>query len=115
MTIKTPEQIAAEVFKASNWFQVEDRHEFMDAVVAAIEADRAQRRDALDALHDWAVNVSCFMAEDKSNDWSEELAELAEIEREYGLVDDEEPEPTSDDERGKYAKYLDQQFWGDRD
>lgn len=85
MAIKTPEQIAAEVFKASNWFQVEDRHEFMDAMVAAIEADRAQRRDALDALHDWAVNVSCFMAEDKSNDWSEDLANLAEIERKNGL------------------------------
>ena len=50
MTIKTPEQIAAEVFKASNWFQVEDRHEFMDAMVAAIEADRAQRESVNEAF-----------------------------------------------------------------
>ena len=53
------------------------------------------------------------MAEDKSNDWSEELADLAEIEREYGLVDD--AEPTSDPEAEDYGKYLDQQFWGDLD
>ncbi len=112
MTIKTPEQIAAEVFKASNWFQVEDRHEFVDAMIAAIEADRAQRADALDALHAWAVSMSYSLGTDKSNDWSEELAELAKIEREYGLVDDD-AEPTSDPEAEDYGKYLDQQFWGD--
>lgn len=41
--IKTPEQIAREVCESSNWIQPDDRHEFMDAMTAAIEADRAQR------------------------------------------------------------------------
>ena len=50
---KTPEQIAAEVFKASNWFQVEDRHEFMDAMTAAIEADRAQRASVQEIVEAW--------------------------------------------------------------
>lgn len=30
-------------------------------------------------LIDWAIRVSEFMATDKSNDWSEELAELDKI------------------------------------
>lgn len=35
---------------------------------------------AYDELRQWATKVSTFMAEDKSNDWSEEIAELEEIE-----------------------------------
>lgn len=113
MTIKTPEQIADTIA----WRRWRDINKLQDAVfdamVRAIEADRAQRATALDALHAWAVSMSDFMSTDKCNDWTEELTRLAEIEREHNLVDDDE-EPTSDDERD-YGKYLDQQFWGDRD
>ena len=125
MTIKTPEQIAADTARpdALDCPMCGIRHPYIthwpcagafdDArVVAAIEADRAQRADALDALHAWAVSMSYSLGTDKSNDWTEELAELAKIEREYGLVDDD-AEPTPDPEAEDYGKYLDQQFWGD--
>lgn len=59
------------------------------AVHAGIEADRVQRSRVLDALHTWAVDVSYSLSTDKSNDWSEELDELASIERFYGLVDED--------------------------
>ena len=122
MTIKTPEQIAADTARpdALDCQMCGIRHPYIahwpcagafdDArAVAAIEADRAQRDAAMaDALYEWAVNVSYSLDTDKSNDWSEELAELAEIERKYGLV-------ASDPEAEDYGKYLDQQFWGDRD
>ena len=55
-----------------------------EMMVAAIEADRAQRAHE-DALHEWAVLLSYSLSTDKSNDWSEELDELASIERFYGL------------------------------
>ena len=101
---KTPEQIAEEVAvsiynhdgDAAERIEHEAKVGDMDGdmilglMAEAIEADRAQRADALDALHEWAVNVSCFMAEDKSNDWSEELDALAEIEQMYELVDKDE-------------------------
>ena len=84
MTIKTPEQIARETCEASNWIQPDDRHEFVDAMIAAIEADRAQREfpmsDPVIELREWASTVSQFMAEDKSNDWREEIAQLEAIE-----------------------------------
>lgn len=43
-TIKTPEQIAREACEASNWITPDERDEFVDAMTAAIEADRAQPR-----------------------------------------------------------------------
>ena len=102
MTIKTPEQIAAEVVQATYGPEagasahatmsrvLDERDEYtaadiFDLMHAAIEADRTQRAEALDALHAWAVNVSYLMGTDKSNDWSEDLAELAKIERKNGL------------------------------
>ena len=63
MTIKTPEQIAAEVFKASNWFHVEDRHEFVGAMIAAIEADRAQRAHEDAMQKRWEVDTALTIAE----------------------------------------------------
>ena len=55
-----------------------------DRIAAAIEADRAQREhpmsDPLIELREWASTVSQFMAEDKSNDWREEIAQLQVIE-----------------------------------
>ena len=45
--------------------------------------------DALEALHTWAVELSYTLSTDKSNDWSEELSALANIEALYGLVDDD--------------------------
>lgn len=111
---KTPEQIAEDIYAPvhEEWAWALGRRRLIPLMVAAIEADRAQRADALDALHAWAVNVSYSLGTDKSNDWAEELAELAEIEREYGLVDDD-ADPTSDPDAEDYGKYLDQQFWGD--
>ena len=91
--IKTPEQIAIRPLVG-----IESRLEELgititsDVEVAikrgiaqAIEADRVQRSRVLDALHTWAVDVSYSLSTDKSNDWSEELDELASIERFYGL------------------------------
>lgn len=115
MTLKTPEQIAyaQTALYAQNDFATDAPSVARALIIAAIEADRAQRTAALDALHAWAVSMSDFMSTDKCNDWSEELTRLVEIEREHNLVDDDE-EPTSADERD-YGKYLDQQFWGDHD
>ena len=87
--MKTPEQIAAEVIDARPGFwrersaseQIVIRH---DLLIAAIEADRAQREfpmsDPMIELQEWASTVSQLMAEDKSNDWSEEIAQLQVIE-----------------------------------
>ena len=50
---KTPEQIAREVCESSNWIQPDDRHEFMDAMTAAIEADRAQRASVQEIVEAW--------------------------------------------------------------
>lgn len=53
-------------------------------IAAAIEADRAQREfpmsDPVIELREWASSVSQFMAEDKSNDWFPEIAQLEAIE-----------------------------------
>ena len=92
MTIKTPEQIAAEaMLSVMEYVSLDDASmaAWTGALVAAIEADRAQRSRVLDALHTWAVDVSYSLSTDKSNDWSEELDELASIERFYGLVDED--------------------------
>lgn len=37
----------------------------------------------LDALRDWASRITQLMAEDKSNDWSEEISEYEEIVKEH--------------------------------
>ena len=85
--IKTPEQIAYEqtALYAQNDFAMDAPRMARALIVAAIEADRAQRSRVLDALHTWAVSVSYSLSTGKSNDWSEELVELASIERFYGL------------------------------
>jgi hypothetical protein len=44
---------------------MDERYEFLEAYV--------------ERMDQWANKVSEFMATDKSNDWSEELAELEEI------------------------------------
>lgn len=97
--MKTPEQIAREAVRqyitapfARN--QMDPREliaglglsnaqaaSIFDMVIDAIEADRAQREHLTSELQEWASTVSMFMAEDKSNDWSEEIAQLEEIER----------------------------------
>lgn len=101
--MKTPEQIAEEVAlsiydhdgDAAERIEHEAKVGDMDGdmilglMAEAIEADRAQCAAALDALHAWAVSMSEFMSTDKSNDWSEELTGLVEIEREHNLVDDD--------------------------
>ena len=93
MEIKTPEQIADEfmdtlAYQAAPDSTVADMAQTIRGMVEdAIEADRAQRADALSALHEWAVSVSYSMSTDKSNDWSEEIDALVEIEQMYELVD----------------------------
>ena len=101
MTVKTPEQIAAEV--AGSYFDtyqdsaeevgddegqpiVETWPALRECIAAAIKADRAQR-DA--AMADAIRQVRRLMD------------------------DDEEPEPTYDERQADYDEYLDQQFWGD--
>lgn len=80
--MKTPEQIADERI-ALNYMDATaftlalsagdvDHDGIRAMLIAAIEADRAQRT----ALEDWAHNVAALMAEDKSNDWREEIAQL---------------------------------------
>lgn len=100
MTTKTPEQIAEEVAvsiynhdgDAAERIEHEAKVGDMDGdmilglMAEAVKIDRSQRANALGALHAWASTVSQFMAEDKSNDWSEELDALAEIEQMYELV-----------------------------
>lgn len=83
--MKTPEQIA-DATMSHFGFSVRDPDRAMAeaAAIAAIEADRAQREqpmsDPLIELREWASTVSQFMAEDKSNDWREEIAQLEAIE-----------------------------------
>lgn len=61
-----------------------DGNMILGLMAEAIEADRAQREhpmsDPLIELREWASTVSQFMAEDKSNDWREEIAQLEVIE-----------------------------------
>lgn len=105
--MNTPEQIAAaeaaaqSVIDANDLEQVDGENPlsalgwamgedmgYEDALIrlaaAAIKADREQRAfsmsDPLIELREWASTVSQFMAEDKSNDWSEEIAQLEVIE-----------------------------------
>ena len=92
MALKTPEQIAAGVI-AANYEDEEDQgrdvlddllsirnlsgNDVRSLLTAAIEADRAQR--AAEFAGDLSQIIE-FMAEDKSNDWSEEIAKLTELE-----------------------------------
>ena len=83
--MKTPEKIAAETLRATSAFPVQpDGPALRALMVRAIEADRAQREfpmsDPMIELQEWASTVSQFMAEDKSNDWSEEIGQLQVIE-----------------------------------
>ena len=87
--MKTPEQIADDLWQhvqAGNLLPYDDidQSQFTPVVIAAIKADRAQREhpmsDPLIELREWASTVSQFMAEDKSNDWREEIAQLEVIE-----------------------------------
>ena len=83
--MNTPEQIADATLSRFG-YSVHDPGRAMAeaAAIAAIEADRAQRErpmsDPLIELREWASTVSQFMAEDKSNDWREEIAQLEAIE-----------------------------------
>lgn len=83
MTIKTPAEIGNEIVNAlskggsiqfAGLGRVPNEHEMTRAVAtAAIEADRAQRSAGVEY---WARDAADAMFSDKSNDWSEELAEL---------------------------------------
>src|SRR5690606_38562905 len=52
-----------------------DESAVRELILRAIEIDREQRSP----LEDWAHNVAALMAEDKSNDWREEIAQLMAI------------------------------------
>lgn len=85
--MKTPEQIARYAFSGA------DNSSLTVAIAKriaqeAIEADRAQRTP----LEDWAHNVAALMADDKSNDWREEIARLMVI---TGEADDRIAELTA--------------------
>ena len=108
MTIKTPEQIARETVEriASIHATALSGENAATIAAAAIKADRAQLREV------------------KAQAWREGW----DASERFGYLDGvletplnpyldpelEGPEPTSADERD-YGKYLDQQFWGDRD
>src|SRR5690606_6810798 len=105
--MKTPEQIADQIiernyedqgspddYPATENLNYLLQHGEVDAdgihalLAAAIEADRAQRTP----LEDWAHNVAALMADDKSNDWREEIARLMVI---TGEADDRIAELTA--------------------
>ena len=136
MTSSTPEQTAFDL--TQQWRGQRDHIVFTEATLIAalkeaIEVDRAQRaeihqdwRDDQDMVRDadhvdvtWtahAVDGSEYFRSDMTLTAAQAVGMfqgIGEAEREHNLVDDDE-EPTSADERD-YGKYLDQQFWGDRD
>lgn len=86
--MKTPAEVATEwrgAFEVRDGDVQETSWSYIEGVIAeAIEADRAQREspmsDPVIELREWARTVSQFMAEDKSNDWREEIAQLEAIE-----------------------------------
>ena len=85
--MKTAEQISEEIY--AEYENARDNiiltpEGYKLDLIRAIKADRAQcehpMSDPLIELREWASTVSQFMAEDKSNDWSEEIAQLQVIE-----------------------------------
>ena len=75
MNIKKPEQIADATIKQypMAYLSSAGYGRYRTALIAAIEADRAQRSAGVEY---WARDVADAMFEDKSNDWLEELTEL---------------------------------------
>ena len=139
MTIKTPKQIARETVEriASIHATALSGENAATIAAAAIKADRAQRtqihpdwRDDQENVRDAAhVDVAwtaydaqgrSFFASDMSLTATQAVGMFqgigeAETARDLNLDPElEGPEPTSAEERD-YGKYLDQQFWGDRD
>lgn len=90
MTKETPEEIADAIineyaFEAGQTIVLPTKICRQGLIMAARSA---QVRG--EELEDWALRVRPFLASDKQNDWSEELAELAEI------LGETEPEPLDD-------------------
>ena len=104
MTIKTPEQIARETLGADALAGI-GYTQYLPYMIAASEADRAQLRE---------VKAQAWREGWDASERFGYLDGVLETPLNPYLEADDDEEPTSDDERD-YGKYLDQQFWGDRD